>query len=94
MASFELQFKQQTRSCMVDGRPGEFHLWEQYSEPIGASAMVGGHPAGVVSRVYGIVEFSDGVKRIDPCYIEFADEDHDSLCIYEKWLAERDENSR
>ena len=81
MASFEIPIKQQTRSCMVEGRPGVFHLWEQYSQ-------------GIVSHINGIVEFADGVKRVDPCYIEFTDEEHAALCAHEKWLAERDETSR
>ena len=90
MASFEIPIKQHTRSCMVEGRPGVFHLWEQYSQPVQASPMIGGPPAGVVSYVNGIVEFADGVKRVDPCYIEFTDEEHAALCAHEKWLAERD----
>lgn len=94
MAGFEIPIKQYTRSCMVEGRPGVFHLWEQYSQPVQASLMIGGHPAGVVSYVNGIVEFADGVKRVDPCYIEFTDEEHDVLCAHEEWLAERNETSR
>ena len=94
MASFEIPIKQHTRSCMVEGRPGVFHLWEQYSQPVQASPMIGGPPAGVISYVNGIVEFADGVKRVDPCYIEFTDEEHAALCAHEKWLAERDETSR
>ena len=94
MASFEIPIKQHTRSCMVEGRPGVFHLWEQYSQPAQASPMIGGPPAGVISYVNGIVEFADGVKRVDPCYIEFTDEEHAALCAHEKWLAERNETSR
>lgn len=94
MASFEIPIKQHTRSCMVEGRPGVFHLWEQYSQPVQASPMIGGPPAGVISYINGIVEFADGVKRVDPCYIEFTDEEHAALCAHEKWLAERNETSR
>lgn len=94
MASFEIPIKQHTRSCMVEGRPGMFHLWEQYSQPVQASPMIGGPPAGVISYINGIVEFADGVKRVDPCYIEFTDEEHAALCAHEKWLAERNETSR
>ena len=94
MASFEIPIKQQTRSCVVEGRPGVFHLWEQYSMPVQGSPMIGGPPAGVVSHVNGIVEFSDCVRRVDPCYIEFTDEEHAALCAHEKWLTEMDENSR
>ena len=94
MASFEIPIKKHTRSCMVEGRPGVFHLWEQYSQPVQASPMIGGPPAGVISYVNGIVEFADGVKRVDPCYIEFTDEEHATLCAHEKWLAKRNETSR
>lgn len=79
MAFGKIEIEHTTRFCEVDGVVGYFHLWEQYSQPIGASPFVGGSPAGVVSRVYGIVEFPDGVKHIEPSKIIFADEDHASL---------------
>lgn len=41
------------RLCTVDhARIGYFHMWEQYSEPIEASPLLGGAPAGVISKVY------------------------------------------
>ena len=36
--------------------------------------MIGGPPAGVLSQIYGIVEFEDGVRRVDPTCITFCDE--------------------
>ena len=39
--TFEIPIKQATRSCMVDGRPGVFHLWEQFSTVVPPSPMVG-----------------------------------------------------
>lgn len=48
--------------------------------------MVGGHPGGTIAQVFGIVEFSDGVKRVEPHKIEFVDEEHANLVEYEKWL--------
>ena len=90
MAKFEIPIRQATRSCMVDGRPGVFHLWEQFSTVVSPSPMVGGPPGGTVSSVYGIVEFSDGVKRVDPVCIKFTDEDNSYLSAYEKWLSERE----
>lgn len=36
--------------------------------------MAGGPPAGVISRVYGIVEFKDRVGRVEPHHIKFCDE--------------------
>lgn len=32
MANLELPIKIRTRDCVVNGRPGYFHTWEQYSE--------------------------------------------------------------
>ena len=93
MAKFEIPIKRATRSCMVDGRPGNFHLWEQFSTVVPPSPMVGGPPGGTVSSVYGIVEFSDGVKRVDPITIKFTDEDHIYLSEYEKWLSEKENNN-
>lgn len=90
MAKFEIPIKQATRSCMVDGRPGIFHLWEQFSTVVPPSPMVGVPPGGTVSSVYGIVEISDGVKRVDPINIKFTDEDHIYLNEYEKWLSEKE----
>lgn len=64
------------RLCTVETESGEveygyFHFWEAYSEPVAASPLVGGAPAGVFSRVYGIVEFPNEVRRIDPTRIHF-----------------------
>lgn len=69
-----------TRPCLVNGEYGEFHIWEQWSEPVGESPLIGGPPAGVVSRVVGIVEFPDGIRRVDPTSIKFVDEEHANLC--------------
>lgn len=91
MAKLEIPIKQPTRGCIVDGRPGYFHLWEQYSEPMAASLLQGGAPAGVYSRVFGIVEFSDGVERIPPYKIKFTDEDNASLNELEKWMERKGE---
>lgn len=51
----------QTRLCEVKGELGYFHLWEQWSNVVDASLLRGGHPAGQIGQVYGIVEFKDGV---------------------------------
>lgn len=77
------------RTCMVDGRPGYFHCWEQYSDVIGPSLLVGGHPGGTVAQVFGIVEFSDGVERVQPYNIKFTDEQSDTLAGYEEFLKEK-----
>lgn len=94
MAKLEIPIKQQTRDCMVDGRPGYFHLWEQYSQPVPPSLMIGGHPGGVVAQVFGIVEFSDGVERVQPYKIKFTDEENVNLYAFELHLKKEAESSR
>lgn len=60
------------RPCKIDDRTGYFHTWEHYSKPLAASPLIGGEPAGVYSRLFGIVEFKDGsIKRVDPTEITF-----------------------
>lgn len=65
------------RICKVKSKNGYllgyFHCWEQYSEPIEASPLIGGPPAGVYSRIYGIVELGYGVCRVQPYQIVFCD---------------------
>lgn len=68
-----------TRLCQVGEKIGYFHTWEHYSKPLEASPLMGGAPAGVFSKIFGIVEFSDGVRRIDPTDIRFCDEENDML---------------
>lgn len=77
------------RSCIVKDHPGYFHCWEYYSEPIAPGLAIGSHPGGVFSRVYAIVEFSFGVKRVDIHDLTFTDEDHASLCALEKLYMDR-----
>lgn len=89
MAKFEIPINWRTRDCLVDDRPGYFHCWEQYSQPVAASLLIGGEPAGVIAQVFGIVEFSDGVERVQPYKIKFTDEKHANLVEYEKWSKER-----
>ena len=79
-----------TRLCEVDGETGYFHTWEQYSQPVEGSLTVGGAPAGVVSRVYGIVEFERGVRRINPDRIIFCDEEHEMLHVFNKEKEKKD----
>ena len=70
----DITIRPELRSCTVNGELGYFHCWEHFSQPIGASPFVGGAPAGVVSKVYGIVEFADGVRHVEPSTIKFCDE--------------------
>ncbi len=82
--AWEMAIKQERRLCTVKGETGYFHTWEQYSKPIEPSPMVGGHPGGVVSYILGIVEFEDGIRRVDPTEIKFCDEEHDMLSVLNK----------
>ena len=76
----------ETRGCEVNGRPGYFHCWEHWANVVDASPLRGGHPGGQVSQVYGIVEFTDGVKRVDPVKIRFTDEENAFLDELERHL--------
>lgn len=62
MAGLKMNVEFPTRLCEVNGELGYFHLWEQWSNVIDASPLRGGHPAGQIGQVYGIVEFKDGVR--------------------------------
>lgn len=69
------------RYCKVHGQFGYFHCWEHYSKPVPAGLTIGSPPAGVISQVFGIVEFDDGVRRIEPFDITFCDEENVHLYI-------------
>ena len=75
----DIEVKLETRLCKVGDEYGYFHTWEQYSVPIPESPLIGGAPAGVVAQVFGIVEFADGVKRVQPYEIVFCDEQSDTI---------------
>lgn len=82
--AWEMEIKQERRLCTVNGETGYFHTWEHYSKPVPASPLVGGEPAGVYSIVHGIVEFEDGVRRVDPTKIKFCDEENKMLSVFIK----------
>lgn len=67
------------RICKVKDTYGYFHDWEHYSRPLEASPLMGGAPAGVFSKIFAIVEFSDGVKRVDPGSVIFVDKINHAL---------------
>lgn len=62
------------RLCKVNDEIGYFHCWEQFSKPVPADTVRGGAPAGILSLMLGIVEFKDGIGRINPEEIHFCDE--------------------
>lgn len=76
----KIEISLETRMCSVGDEIGYFHCWEHYSAPVPASPLVGGAPAGIFSKVYGIVEFHDGVRKVDPEIIYFNDEQTKFLC--------------
>lgn len=67
------------RLCKVGNKTGYFHTWEYFSEPIDASPCIGGHPEGIFSRIFGIVEFSDCVTRVRIDDIVFCDDINHNL---------------
>lgn len=84
MAGIKMNVEFPTRLCEVNGKLGYFHRWEQWSNVVGDSLLRGGHHAGQIGQVYGIVEFKDGVRRVDPVSIKFCDEENAALCALVK----------
>ena len=80
--TFTLRYE--LRLCKVKDELGYFHCWEHYSKPVPAGLTIGSPPAGVISYVSGIVEFDDSVRRVDPTEIKFCDEEHATLCAFNK----------
>ena len=72
-ALYDITFRPELRSCTVNGEPGYFHCWEHFRQP-----------TGVVSKVYGIVEFADGVRHVEPSTIKFCDETNACLQAMKK----------
>lgn len=73
----EISYK--TRLCKVGNEIGDFLCWEQYANVVGPGLAAGSHNGGQLAQVYGIVEFADGVRRVDPSNIKFIDEDHQMI---------------
>lgn len=84
VVGLNMQIEWKTRLCQVGEKLGYFHVWEHYSKPLEASPLMGGTPAGVFSKMFAIVEFSDGVRRVDPSEIVFCDEENQMLSEMEK----------
>lgn len=69
----EINISYSRRLCKVRDRHGYFHCWEQYGDVIAPGLVIGSHPGGQFSRIFGIVEFEEGVERVDPTKIKFLD---------------------
>lgn len=80
----DITIEWEKRLCSVDDKTGYFHCWEHWANVVNPSPMIGGHPAGQVGQVYGIVEFPNGVKRVDPTKIRFVDEQSQYLQSFVK----------
>lgn len=96
MASIPTGFtiRHELRLCKVKSELGYFHCWEHFSKPVPAGLTIGSPPAGVISYVLGIVEFEDGIRRVDPTEIKFCDEEHATLCAQNKYEKERCANEK
>lgn len=92
MASLnDIYVKKELRLCQVGKETGYFHCWEQYADVIAPGLTVGSHPGGQYSRVFGIVEFDDGIERVSPEKIKFVDEYNASLVAMNKIQKENNE---
>ena len=76
--------RNELRLCKVKSELGYFHCWEHFSKPVPAGLTIGSPPAGVISYVVGIVEFEDDIRRVDPTAIKFCDEEHATICAWNK----------
>lgn len=62
------------RPCLIGERKGYFHKWEDYSQTVNESPLIGGAPAGVFARTFAIVEFENGaVERVNVNDVRFCD---------------------
>ena len=84
LQTVDITAKCERRLCKVNNELGYFHCWEHYSNPVPAGLTIGSPPADVISYVSGIVEFEDGVRHVDPTEIKFCDEEHATLCAFNK----------
>lgn len=80
-----------TRLCRVGDKNGYFHCWEQYADVLTPGLTIESAPGGQYSRIFGIVEFANGVERVDPSEIKFIDEDNAQLAAWDKYCNERKE---
>ena len=74
MASAGITISYKVRPCLVSGKKALFHKWADKAEVLGESLLRGGHPAGQLWLVVGIVEYEDGcVREAMPNQIQFID---------------------
>lgn len=90
MAEIEVTHRLENRLCIVGNEYGWFHIWEYFSQPLEANPLIGGAPAGVFSKIFGIVEFAGGVRRVEVNDIYFCDNDNEALKDLNKMKREND----
>lgn len=83
-----MECKTELRPCIVNFKDGEkkalFHRWEDRAYTIGESALRGGHVAGQIWSVLGIVEMENGkIIEVYPNTIRFLDKKTDQY-FYEE----------
>lgn len=86
----EIIIQPERRLCTVNGETGYFHCWEYYATVVDASLLRGGHPAGQISELRGIVEFEDRVERVAPQLIRFCDKENAMLYVFNEAREEND----
>lgn len=92
MAGIKCVAEQEKRFCIVGNECGYFHTWEHFLQPLPeAGLLINGVPAGVFSRVYGIVEFADGVRRVEITDIRFCDDENGALVDINKHINMEDD---
>ncbi len=63
------------RTCRYEDENYIFHCFEQWSNVIRESPMIGGHSAGQISKLFAIIEDGKGnIYRVDPTAIKFTDD--------------------
>ncbi len=63
----KMQIEFAMRQCKVKGKNAFFHRWEEISNVLMPSAMVGGHKGGEVKKTLAIIEYVDD-GTVHECY--------------------------
>ena len=73
----------QLRPCTVQNRNAMFHRWIDEAWVVGDSPMMGGHKAGQIWHVFGLVEFEDTgrITKVEPEDIVFVKEAKDGELV-------------
>lgn len=70
----EITIQNELRPCWYRQERALFHCWEQISQVVAPSPMVGGHSGGVLQYTVALIELEDGtVREAEPTAIKFCD---------------------